>query len=141
MFDPALHLPLRSLAWNPGAAKTAIGGSVADALAPFDADRFWPGHRIDDRVPDSNTGFYLGAPGMNWALSSPKRVGATEATIDFRPVLPHLLEANRAEFGAGIYSEHGSLMFGGLGTALVAMQLAPSPELADLIYRTADANT
>jgi hypothetical protein len=141
MIDPALHLPLRSLAWNSGDAETAIGEIIADALTAWDGERFWPAHRLDEGVPDGNTSFYLGATGMIWGLSYLKRIGATEAAIDFRPVLPHLLEANRAEFGAGIYSEHGSLLFGGLGTALVAMQLAPSQELADLIHRTADANT
>jgi hypothetical protein len=141
MFFPALHLPLRPLAWDAGEAETAIAEIVGDALAAFDAERFWPAHRLEDGVPDGNTSFYIGATGMIWALSYLKRVGATQAAIDFHAVLPHLLEANKAEFGAGMYPEHGSLLFGDLGTALVVMQLAPSKEIAQLIYRTADANT
>jgi hypothetical protein len=141
MFFPALHLPLRPLAWNAGEAEAEIGEIVADAMAAFDAERFWPAHRLEDGVPDGNTSFYIGATGMIWALSYLKRVGATQAAIDFRSVLPHLLEANKAEFGAGIYTEHGSLLFGDLGTALVVMQLAPSNEIAELVFRTAAANT
>src|SRR5439155_22056037 len=37
--------------------------------------------------------------------------------------------------------KHGSLLFGDMGAALVAMRLAPTPILADLVHRRAEANT
>lgn len=141
MISPDLHLPLRKLAWDAAEAEKAIGEIVADALGAFDPERFWPAHRLDEGVSEGDTTFYIGATGMIWALSYLKRIGATQAAIDFRAVLPHLLEANKADFSTGIYAEHGSLMFGDLGTALVVMQLAPSQDVADRIFRTADANT
>src|SRR5690242_8621533 len=102
MFYPALHLPLRPLAWDADKAETAIAEIVGDALTAFDGERFWPAHRLEDGEPDGNTSFYIGATGMIWALSYLKRVGATQAAIDFRAVLPHLLAANKAEFSAGM---------------------------------------
>src|SRR5437667_301340 len=77
MFFPALHLPLRPLAWDAGEAETAVSEIVADALTAFDGERFWPAHRLEDGVPDGNTSFYIGATGMIWALSYLKRVGAS----------------------------------------------------------------
>jgi hypothetical protein len=39
------------------------------------------------------------------------------------------------------YSEHGSLLFGDMGTALLIMRLAPEPAIADIVYARASANT
>ena len=41
----------------------------------------------------------------------------------------------------GDYAAHGSLLAGDMGTALVAMRLAPSAAMAEFIYTRADANT
>src|SRR5215472_10575093 len=79
-------------------AAEAIEEIVADALAHLDAERFWPAHPLDDRVSDGNTSFYFGATGVMWALDYLGRVDATKAVFDFRPFLPRLIQANRAEF-------------------------------------------
>ena len=49
--------------------------------------------------------------------------GATRVTEDFRPMLPKLLERTIANFRAD-YAQHGSLLFGDMGAALLAMRLA-----------------
>ena len=114
---------------------------MSDALAHFDAARFWPAHPLDEGVPDGQTSFYFGATGVIWALEYLHRIGATKARFDFDRVLPRLMEANEAEFAARDYAAHGSFLFGDLGTALVAMRMSPTPAIADAIHARADANT
>jgi hypothetical protein len=82
------------------------------------------------------------ATGVIWGIDYLGRVGATKARFDFRPVLPRLVEANRAELSKyQDYAAHGSLLFGDLGTALLVMRLDPTSTIADVIYTRADANT
>ena len=78
-----------------------------------------------------------------WALDYLHRVGAISVTEDFRPVLPKLMERTIAEFESNTptdYAKHGSLMKGDMGAALLAMRTAPTPDLADLVHRRAEAN-
>jgi hypothetical protein len=71
-----------------------------------------------------------------------RRIGAINGDFDFEPHLPQLLANIQAEMTAyGDYAGHGSLLAGDMGTALVAMRLAPSAAMADLVYARADANT
>jgi hypothetical protein len=140
MIDKARHVPLRPIAWNAAEAAAAIEEIVADAIARFDPQRFWPAHPQDDRLPDGNASLYIGAAGAVWALDYLARVGAANARYDFRPVLPGLLEAVRDQFPAYNYGVHGSLHFGDMGAALVAMRLDPAPAHADLVYQRAEAH-
>jgi hypothetical protein len=84
---------------------------------------------------------YFGAAGMVWGIDYLGRVGATKVRFDFRPVLPRLLEASRAEFAKWKYAAHGSLLLGDIAAALVVMRLDPAAAIADLVYTRADANT
>ncbi|HEX5327611.1 MAG TPA: LanC-like protein [Acetobacteraceae bacterium] len=142
MIEPARHVPLRHTRWSESEAAAAIEDIVANGLEHFDAERFWPAHPLEEGVRDGHSSFYFGATGMVWGIDYLGRVGATRARFDFRPVLPRLMEANRAELhNYGDYAAHGSLLFGDLGTALLVMRLDPTPAIADLIYARADANT
>jgi hypothetical protein len=135
------HVPLRNVSWNPGEATAAIEEIVADALAHFDPERFWSSHPLEDGVPDGQTSLYFGAAGVIWALDYLRRVDATKVHFDFRPALPKLLAANRAEYATMEYREHGSLLFGDLGVGLLAMRLAPAADVADAIATRIDANS
>jgi len=95
------HVPLRDATWSADEAARAIDEIVSDALAHFDAQRFWPAHSLDDGVSDGNTSFYFGASGVMWALEYLRRLGATRADFNFRLSLPRLIEANQAEFAKG----------------------------------------
>jgi hypothetical protein len=142
MLEPARHVPLRALPWSEHDVVTAVEEIVSDALAHFDAERFWPAHPLDEGIRDGHTSLYYGATGVIWGIDYLSRVGATKTRFDFRPFLPRLLEANQAELpDYGDYAAHGSLLFGDLGTALVVMRLAATPAIADLIHARADANT
>jgi hypothetical protein len=141
MLEHARHIPLLPVPWSASEATRAIEQIVADALVYFDAKRFWPAHPLDEGVPDGHTSIYCGATGVIWALEYLARVAATKARFDFRRSLPRLIAANKAEFQSGFYSEHGSFLFGDLGTALLAMRLTPSPGVADTVQARADANT
>ena len=140
MPEKSRHVPLRDATWSADEAARAIDEIVSDALAHLDAERFWPAHPLDDGVSDGNTSFYFGATGVMWALEYLRRVGATRADFDFRPCLPRLIEANRAEFASGPYPAHGSFLFGDLGTGLLAMRLSPTEAIADSVYARAEAN-
>ena len=142
MIDADRHAPLRPLPWNEGEAATEIEAIVGDALAHFDAERFWPVHPADGESSDGDASFYFGAAGVIWALEYLRRIGATKSRFDFRPNLPSVLETNRRQFDAfGEYAAHGSFLVGDLGTALVLMRVTPSSGLADMIYARASANT
>jgi hypothetical protein len=140
MIDAARHVHLRPIAWNAGEAAAAIDEISADAIAHFDPQRFWPAHPQDDGVPDANASLYLGAAGIIWGLDYLARIGATKARYDFRPVLPHLLRAVRDQFPTYSYGTLGSLHFGDMGAALVAMRLDPAPAYADVVYERAEAH-
>lgn len=141
MFEKPRHVPLRPLVWDSGEVSNAIQEIVRDALDRFDPECFWPAHPLDDGVSDGNTSLYCGATGVIWALQYLARNGATRTGHDFRSVLPRLMDANRAEFAQQEYSNHGSLLFGDMGTALLVMRLDPAFAIADAIYARADANT
>lgn len=142
MFEHARHVPLRALPWSEHDVVTAIEEIVSDALAHFDVERFWPAHPRDEQSRDGHTSIYRGAAGVIWGIDYLGRVGATKTHFDFRPNLPRLTEATRAELpDYEDYAAHGSLLFGDLGTALLVMRLAATPAIADLIYARADANT
>ena len=141
MIDRARHVPLRPIAWDAAEAATAIDEIAADAIAHFDPQRFWPAYPQDDNVADGNASLYIGAAGMIWALDYLARIGATKARYDFRPALPGLLAAIRDQLPKlGYHDTHGSLHFGDMGGALVAMRLDPAPTYADVIHERAEAN-
>jgi hypothetical protein len=143
MITPGRHRPLVPDAWNESAARAVIEEIVADAIAQFHPDTLWPAHPCEDGVGDGDPTFYKGAAGVIWALDYLHRMGATRIAHDFRPVLPKLIERaaidHEAHSPAG-YVKHGSLLRGDMGAALLAMRLAPTPSLADLVYRRAEAN-
>ena len=143
MIIPGRHRALAHNAWSESAVRAAIEEITADAIDQFHPDRFWPGHPSDDGVGDGNPSFYLGAAGVIWALDYLHRIGATRVAEDFRPVLPKLLERTIADFESSSptdYARHGSLLFGDMGAALLAMRLAPTSTLADLVHTRAEAN-
>jgi hypothetical protein len=143
MIERLRHVPLNSTDWNAADAAAAIEEIVSDALAHFHPDRFRPAHPLDEGIASGHTSLYCGATGMIWALEYLRRSGASRAPVDFRGILPGLVNANKSEFTTDNYREyaaHGSLLFGDMGTALVAMRLDPAPGIADAIYVRANAN-
>jgi hypothetical protein len=143
MITPGRHRPLVPDAWNESAARSVIDGIVADAIAQFHPDTFWPTHPCEDGAGDGDPSFYKGAAGVIWALDYLHRMGATRIANDFRPVLPKLIERTVIDHEANSpadYEKHGSLLRGDMGAALLAMRLAPTSSLADLVFRRAEAN-
>ncbi len=143
MISPGRHRPLAQDAWNESTARVAIEEIAADAIANFHPDTFWPAHPGDDGVGDGDPSFYMGAAGVIWALDYLHRIGAARVAEDFRPVLPKLIEQTIIDFKASSptdYEKHGSLLRGDMGAALLAMRLAPTSSVADLVYRRAEAN-
>jgi hypothetical protein len=137
------HRPLAHDAWSELAVRAAIEEIAADAMDHFDPDRFWPGHPGGEGENDGDPSFYKGAAGVIWALHYLHRVGAIGAVADFRPVLPKLMERTIADHEASSsaeYAKHGSLLRGDMGAALLAMRLAPTSHLADLVYARGEAN-
>jgi hypothetical protein len=139
--DASRHIPLRRGRWDCDQVRSEIADIIADALAHFDRERFWPAHPLD-HARDGNSSIYLGAAGVIWALAYLQRQGATGRNYDFRSSLPRLLNAARADMGDyAEYSELGSLLLGDLGAALLIMRLSPTSEVADLVAARAEGNT
>ncbi len=140
MYDPARHIPLSPDPWDEDAARAAIAEIVEDALARFDEENFWLAHPREDHPVDGATQLYFGATGVLWALDYLARVGAITQTHDFTPVLPHLLEANRAEHRRHPYPRHASYLMGDAGVLLLWLRLAPEPAIADALAERVAAN-
>ena len=137
------HRSLANDAWNELAVRAAIEDIAADAIANFHPDTFWPSHPSEDGVGDGDPSFYKGAAGVIWALDYLHRIGATRIAEDFRHVLPKLLDRTITDFEACSptdYEKHRSLLRGDMGAALIAMRLAPTSSLAELVYTRAEAN-
>jgi hypothetical protein len=141
MITPSRHIPLRPTPWSAAEAAAAIEEIVADAARHFDPERFWPSHPREDGAPDGMANLYFGAAGVVWGLDHLARSGATRTRLDFRPLLPRLLEAGAEEFSAYTYSTHGAFLLGDLGAALVAMRIGPSDEVADLVQERCERNS
>jgi hypothetical protein len=142
MIQSDRHVPLRTAMWDEHVVASAIDEIVSDALTHFQPEGFWLSHPLDGKRDDGHSSLYMGAAGMIWGLDYLQRVGATRAAMDFRSVLPRLLEKTQAEMGGyGDYGTLGSLLFGDLGTALVIMRLAPEAAIADLIHARCEIDT
>ncbi len=142
LHEPERHVVLEVPPWNPDAAKSAIQEIVDDAAGRFDADQFWPSHPMEDDRTHC-TPLYRGAAGVIWAIDYLRRQGAAKCDVEFVPVLPGLLAANRAEFatfGEFFSSEQASLLMGDVGVLLLTMRLAPNDEIADELHRRVTAN-
>lgn len=138
MYEPSRHVPLTRRPWDPAAARAAVGEIIDDAVAAFDAARFWPAHPLDEGMREGSTTLYAGAAGTIWALDYLHRAGLARAIPDFRPILARLLEENRREYGAfGWYPAHASLLMGEVGVLLLAMRIAPSAATAAQLERRA----
>src|SRR5580704_10574090 len=140
MYDQKRHVALTSEPWDEAAARSEIQTIVDDAVARFDPVKFWPSHPNDDGVPDGSEDLYLGAAGVIWAVDYLKRQGMTAVTVDFVPIIAHVIAENAESFAGGPYPQHGSLLFGDIGVKLLAMRLAPSSELADALYQRVAVN-
>jgi len=139
MYDAARHVRLTSVDWSPAAARAAIAEIVADAVAAFDTDRYWPAHPMDDDAPDGSTGLYLGAAGMLWGLDFLARENAADHGIDVPALTPRLLEANRTEFDAvarisGVELHRASWLFGDPPILLMQMRSGDT-SAADELHR------
>ena len=65
MTEQSRHVSLRSVSWDPETAAGAINEIVADAVARFDEERFWPAHPLDDGIKDGHSSIYFGAAGVS----------------------------------------------------------------------------
>lgn len=131
--------------WDEGAARAAIAAIASDTYAHFDAERFWPAHPLDEWARDGDTTLYWGATGCIWALDYLASEGAIEPEKDFAPLLPALLERNRAAVAAiaplaRLDATQASLLIGDIGPLLLAMRLAPAAEIADELHTRIAAN-
>jgi hypothetical protein len=139
MFQRERHEPLGSARWDEGEARAAILEIAASALSRFDAEKLWPAHPLDG-TPDGMANIYMGACGVILALDYLKRAGAVDYALDFVPIMPAIAERDNVWLKNMPMGAYGSLLFGDLGTQLVAECLAPDPQLASRIYARAEDN-
>ena len=143
MIVPGRHRPLAHDAWSELAVRAAIEEIAADAIAHFDPDRFWPGHprRWDGTtVTPLSTGARPASSGR-WIIciasvpSASPRIFALCCRSFWSGRSPTSKASSPTD-----YAKHGSLLRGDMGAALLAMRLAPTSSLADLVHTRAEAN-
>jgi lantibiotic modifying enzyme len=84
---------------------------------------------------------YYGATGIIWALARLRDVGALSSNRDYVPAIQSLIARHHEDLGqnpalaAYLAPAINSVQMGETGMRLVEWKLAPSPVLADLIYR------
>ena len=141
LHDPARHEPLTSKRWSEAAARRAIEGITADALASFTHESLWPAHPLDNPdTPDRRHAMlYFGAGGVIWALEHLRRVGAIDGAFDFRPTVATLVERNRVLIDTWA-DACGSYLMGDTGLLLLQWQLTREPAVADALYACIEAN-
>jgi hypothetical protein len=140
LFAPQHHEPLSDRPWDVGMVRDAIADIVADTVAAYDADRFWPSTASDlGRLTPPLMEVYTGAAGIVWALS---RLGASfDAAAVAARVHERYLAAPTKFDEAGYPAEWRSSLLGGeTGIAFVAYALAPTPERDSRLQELAIAN-
>jgi hypothetical protein len=139
MFQRDRHEELAPVSWNEAEAWAAILEIAASALAHFDPEKLWPAHPADN-VPDGMANIYMGATGVILALDYLKRAGAVDYALDFSPLMPGIAERDNVWLKNMPVGAYGSLLFGDLGTQLVAYRLTPDAQTAGRIYARAEDN-
>jgi hypothetical protein len=132
LFTPQNHEPLVDAAWHESRARAAIDAIVEDTESARGHDGFWPEHP-DDRDDDGRslrTGVYMGAAGLLWGLH---RFGRDHADAADRLHASYLREPDWPGVVPGYWA-------GEAGILLVAQQLAPTAERAELLLAAIDAN-
>lgn len=137
--------PSDAAPWDEAAARLAINAISTDTYDHFDPDRYWPAHPLDEWVRDGDTTLYWGATGNILALDYLAREGAAERQRDLSPLLPTLLERNRAAFAAmapmaRMDSLQASLLMGDIGPLLLMTRLSSSAQTAGELYTRISAN-
>jgi len=119
------HEPLTDRAWDEAWVRDAVGALVADAVAAYDADDFWPAQEWDawgSTLPLKDV--YCGAAGVVWALA---RLGADfdAAAAAGRVHDRFVAEPTQLE-GVELPAQKRSSLFNGeTGIAWVRYALAP----------------
>jgi hypothetical protein len=132
LFTPANHEPLIDAAWDEGRARATIEAIVQDTESARGDDGFWPMHP-DDRDDDGislRTSVYMGAAGLLWGLH---RFGRDHAGVADRLHASYLREPDWPGIVPGYWA-------GEAGMLLVAQQMAPTSERAELLLAAVDAN-
>jgi hypothetical protein len=132
LFTPANHEPLIDTAWDETRARAAIDAIVQDTESARGDDGFWPEHP-DDREEDGKslrTSVYMGAAGLLWGLH---RLGCDHGDAADRLHASYLREPD----WPGVVPGH---WVGEAGILLVAQQLVPTAERAELLLAAVDAN-
>jgi lanthionine synthetase-like protein len=140
LYRPELHEPLTDEPWDRNRVQAAIRAIVDDADRAFDPEQLWPADEWDlwKGTPPLKD-LYAGAGGVIWALDALRRRGCAETGLDLVAATARTLEACREQpdyaFWPGVPSRaESALLTGESGLLLVAFKLAPSDELADLLY-------
>lgn len=150
LFDPSRHEALVPLAWDEGAARTAIEEVAAEARRVFTAEGLWPLHPADteDGEIEPHTSLYFGAAGVIWTLDHLASEGAIPAGPTFSEHLLAIGERNRAVLqseawrrvlGAGWQTR--SWLFGDAGILFTSHKTAPDAATMSELAKVIEENT
>jgi hypothetical protein len=137
LLEPARHEPLLEVAWDASAAEAAIRRIVADALRAARRG-LWPGHLLDEDLPDDGVSLYTGAAGVLWALSYLANEGAIEHDSRFAEwalALPQRY-AEAPDTGSVV----PSYLLGESGVLLTALRARPERAWLDRLHAVVASN-
>ncbi len=147
LYRPEAFEPLTDEPWYEGRVRDAIREIVADTDAALRGPKLlW---RADDwdgwHATSPMKNLYVGAAGVLWALDELRRRGHAETRLDLPALAIGNLELFRKkpDLMKGMKlpePPESSLLCGEAGILLVAWRLAPSPAIADDLYRRVRAN-
>ena len=132
LYTPTNHEPLIDAPWDEARARAAIDAIVANTEAAQRPDGFWPAHTddLDEAGTTLRTSVYMGAAGIVWAL---RQFGREHVKTAERLHKLYLGEPDWPGVVPGYWA-------GEAGILLVAHQLAPDAERADLLLAAVRAN-
>ena len=132
LYTPANHEPLIGTPWDEARARAAIDAIVADTEAAQQPDGYWPAHPddVDEDGTTLRTSVYMGAAGIVWGLH---QFGREHPATAERLHELYLGEPDWPGVVPGYWA-------GEAGILLVAHQIAPDAERADLLLAAVSAN-
>ena len=148
LYEAERHEALIGAEWIEDRARDAIDRIVADSERSFTPEGLWPIHPLDrspERPPDSIKYMYHGAAGVIWALTYLAETGAAELKGDYlstvRELIPRIRDdlAKYPEVRKYMGPELVSYLLGGAGILLLEWKLAPSEDVARLLYADIEA--
>ena len=136
LYDPKRHEPMLEIPWDEQLARDTIDEIVADAIAAFDPEQFWPTH-LREGGTGLQKGLWNGAAGTIWGLDYLHRSARTPMLPGAADALGRLCDIPATEQDAAYVN--GSFLMGPVGILLVKYRISRDVSDADRLFALVEA--